>query len=92
MCNWHIDEIQVKKPFWLGVGAIPIDKCIAETIQMLWANNVKTLNSCCGHKAEFPSVVIDNYEDAEKTAALLEKYDPERKWDVFQWKLVKTNV
>ena len=91
MCDYN-ETIAVKAPYWSEKETIYLDKCIVATIQMLWENGIRTLNSCCGHKVGFPSVVIEDFEDAEKTATLLEKYDPERKWDVFQWKLVKTNL
>ena len=92
MCDCKYgDEVVLKAPFWTGKKDISIDRCIAPIIQMLWDNGIRTLNSCCGHGKVYPSVVIDECEDAEKTAELLKKHDPERNWDVFQWRLIKTN-
>ena len=76
---------------WDGEEIVCSDYCIIPVIKILQTNGIKILKADCGHGEAYPTVVIDNYEDAKKTAELLKKHDPERNWDVFQWKLIKTN-
>ena len=37
---------------------ICIDTCIASEIGYLWHQGVETLNSCCGHMKEDPTVIV----------------------------------
>lgn len=84
-------ELTVKAPSWSKKDTISIDKCIVPIIKILWENGIHTLGSCCGHNKINPSVVLHDDENPTKTIKLLEKYDTDRRWDVFQWRLVNTN-
>jgi hypothetical protein len=76
-------------PAWHNRPTICVDACISKAIEMLWANGVVTCGCCCGHNRDAPSVVIESYEDVEKTKRLLNSNDG-RPWKVFQWRLVET--
>ena len=41
------------------VQKIGIDKCLVPTIKFLWDNGVATLNCCCGHNVQKPTIIID---------------------------------
>ena len=63
---------------WDGEEIVCSDSCIIHVIKIVQINGVKVLSADCGHGEVNPSVVIDECEDAEKTAELLKKHDPER--------------
>lgn len=50
-----------------------IDSCIASEIAYLWHNGVRTLNSCCGHGKNHPSVIVEP-DDYRKMELLGYKY------------------
>ena len=83
-----IPPVTLPRPAWsTREQGISIDKCIAQTIQMLWDNGVTTMGSCCGHNRESPTVILDANADAEQAIALLRVNDG-RMWKVMQWRLV----
>jgi hypothetical protein len=83
-------EVVVPAPDWasLGRGTLCLDACIAPVIQRLWAADVVTLGSCCGHNLQWPSVVIEQTVDGLAVRELLREVDPTRFWRVLQWQLV----
>lgn len=70
-----------------GDNTICLDACIADTVQELWRRGMPTLNSCCGHNEENPSLVV-NREDAERIKSILSQIDP-RPWKVLAWVLTE---
>ena len=46
-----------------------VDKCIADEINYLISQGIKTLNSCCGHKILKPSVLVKD-ESVDKMTKL----------------------
>jgi hypothetical protein len=62
-----------------------VDHCIAPVVQALWRAGVLTLNSCCGHNAEAPSI-ITHLHDADRALTVLREagYPQVR---VLAWKL-----
>lgn len=91
--DWGGDkpEVILPRPEWsTRERGICVDACIAEAIQMLWANGIITGGCCCGHNLRNPSVVLDNAmteEECQRTMQLLREKDG-REWDVMQWRLV----
>lgn len=49
-----------------------VDRCIAPVVQLLWQAGIWTLNSCCGHNKEAPSIITEQ-PDAERALSLLLK-------------------
>lgn len=83
-----VPTVIVKAPEIHKCDTICLDACIADTIQQLWANEIVTLSSCCGHNELNPSVVVANDEDMAKVQSILQKIDPTRTWEVSQWQRV----
>src|SRR3990167_7493876 len=85
-------SVMLKPPAWSSRDSICIDACIADAIKMLWANDIVTAGSCCGHNGAFgydgPNVVLDSAADAYKALDLLTAFDS-RPWEVLQWRLYK---
>jgi hypothetical protein len=91
-----VPEVVLKRPDWLPDGqrinGVPVDACIADTVQYLWDSGVVTMGSCCGHNKECPSLVLGNGErDYKHIFDLLAEYDS-RKWQLLQWQLVEVNL
>lgn len=84
------------RPDWLPDGerpnGVPVDPCIATTIQWLWASGIHTLGSCCGHNKRPPSVVLASgllldgeVQWVHRTIAEVD----DRTWTLHQWQLVE---
>lgn len=78
----------VKAPEIHRCDTICLDACIADTIQQLWAHDIVTISSCCGHGEMPPSVVVCNDTDMAHVDATLKLIDPSRTWQVSQWQRV----
>ena len=50
-----VTEVVMRAP---DGGLVSIDVCIASEIGKLWMNGVETVESCCGHGYDFPSVYV----------------------------------
>ena len=88
----------------LGIGTIPnkiltlpngeevcIDACIANVIQHLWNDGILTLNSCCGHGRNKPSIILGQgctKKDAAFIRASIKQVD-NRDFDLLSWHLIK---
>ncbi len=88
------DAIILKLPDNIAVHrqnrSVAIDREIVEVIKHLWANNIQTLGSCCGHKKENPNIVIEalySSEDVINIRRLIFEKDS-KAWDILQWKLI----
>ena len=69
-----------------GRDSVCVDACIAGCIEYLWGLGMPTLNSCCGHGKNMPSVVIpESYNPADYLDALAD-FDY-RDWVVMRWEL-----
>lgn len=72
---------------------VSVDACIASVISHLWECGIRTLNCCCGHGTEKPSIIFDEgMSDADAKAAeeAIAQVDG-RKFDLLSWKLTKVN-
>jgi tRNA(Phe) wybutosine-synthesizing methylase Tyw3 len=70
-----------------------IDTDIVPVIKILWANNIVTLGSCCGHGKDNPSIVISSDYDnngIKWIISIISSCD-KRTWDIFQWRLCKVS-
>lgn len=86
-----VDEVILESPdLWLSDGreTVCVDACIAGVISRLWDAGLATLNCCCGHNTENPSLVIPPYEDPDKYFKELKLIDT-RSWTIYQWTLLK---
>lgn len=70
-----------------GRDSVCVDACIADAIAHLWKCGLPTLNSCCGHSKEPPSVVVPGSSDPQAYLAALGAFDG-RQWLVLRWELV----
>ena len=102
MCNCHsyngddIDsgkdqEVLLRPPkdFHLDRDSVCVDACIADVIQHLWDNNIQTLNSCCGHNKERPSIILESYvtdDDVKNIREIIRQID-QRDFKLMAWKL-----
>lgn len=69
------------RPYWALDTWVSIDVCIWPAVKMLWRNNIKTLNSCCGHGNKLErSIVIDRPIDAKQAVSLLKRHGFEDTW------------
>lgn len=101
-CNCHSynmnigikPEIKVVPPAFIGETRmnpdlpICLDACIADTIQHLWKRGELTLNCCCGHNKNLPSIVIDASQDPDRVRQIIKEVD-DRDFELFAWKLIK---
>lgn len=77
----ELPEVIMRRPDWLPDGerlnGVPVDYCLAPTINHLWKNNIHTLSSCCGHGVDDPSLVIkaSHAPDLENIFDLIAEYD-----------------
>lgn len=89
----EVPEVILKRPDWLPEGerlnGVPVDACIAETIEHLWLNNVVTLGSCCGHNGRVGnmSIILGESENVERAYEILNLFD-KRPFTLQQWQLV----
>jgi len=89
-----VPERVLERPAWLPAGerpnGVPVDACIADTIQALWDEGVETLSSCCGHNGVFgpPTLVLADGVDADRVRSTLATLDP-RVWRLQQWQLIE---
>lgn len=62
---------------------VPVDACIASTIETLWREGIRTRHSCCGHNCHFgtASVALDDPGMVRHAAAVLR--DDGRPWRIF---------
>lgn len=94
--NWDIGEtpeVILPRPDWMQdgerVNGVPVDACIADVVEHLWDKGVITLNSCCGHGREIPSLVLGQGEaDYKKIEEFIADKDS-RTFKLLQWKLVQ---
>ena len=70
MCHWGTD-----KHIELNGRIMPVDACIADTVQMLYSRAILTLASCCGH-GDFDGNIVIKPEDmgAVQTLGFKTKY------------------
>lgn len=53
-CNQNgVESVILKAPKWSEKDTICVDACIADSILMLWNNDILTLGCCCGHNGIF---------------------------------------
>lgn len=71
-----------------GRETVCIDACISDAISSLWERELPTLNSCCGHNRQEPSVIIPDGADPEQYLAALAEVDA-RAWVVSRWERVE---
>ncbi len=85
-----VPEVVLTPPEGLGIdrATVCVDACIAAVVAHLWANQVATLSSCCGHGREEPSLVLDASErDFTAVRSLIAEVD-DRFFELYQWHLV----
>ena len=69
---------------------ICVDACIAAVIEHLWSEGVVTVNSCCGHNTEKPSLILQDgcsKATADKVRKKIAKID-NREFTLMAWNLV----
>jgi hypothetical protein len=49
---WNVCRDKKKK-------IVSVDKCLKPAILALWKAGIPTVNSCCGHGVEAPSIIIE---------------------------------
>ncbi len=99
MCNCHsynmntgdTPEVILSTPAQFGASKdICVDACIAHVIKELWYAGIWTVNSCCGHNKEAPSIIFsENLPDdkVEKIKKIISRVD-DRKFQILSWKLM----
>lgn len=69
-----------------GKASVCVDACIAGAISHLWSLGLATLNCCCGHSTDNPSVVIPEGADPQSYLTALRSFDG-RDWRIYRWEL-----
>lgn len=93
MCQWNTSEVVALPPnvdTSKEVRSVSLDRCLVPAIKAIWAAGFETLGCCCGHDKEPPNVVVPEghtREDIEVIAEVLRRVDPERDWQIMQWRL-----
>lgn len=67
--------------------AVSVDACIAPVIEHLWKNGIVTLNSCCGHNINPPSIIFEDNLSQDrclKIKNLIAEVD-QRKFQILSW-------
>lgn len=70
-------------------NTVCVDTCIVPQIQALWAAEIATAGSCCGHGATWPGIVLWSADEAGRAKEILRRVDPDRQWTVEAWVLAK---
>lgn len=83
-------SMQVKPPNWSNKDWISIDVCVWPFVKALWANDIQTGGSCCGHGKEKASVVLVNFEDINK--AIMVAMQGEFEVKIFAWNKGQVDV
>lgn len=68
---------------------ICIDACIAKTIRHVWDSGIVTLNSCCGHGKDSPTIILEqncNKFHADKVREIIAQVDS-RSFKLLSWVL-----
>ena len=74
--------------------SVCIYPCIVDIIKSIWYHTIETLSCCCGHGKRNPSVVIGHNVDQngiDEVREIVETLDPDREWDILQWRLVRAD-
>lgn len=93
MCQWNTSDVVALPPnvdTSKEVRSVSLDRCLVPAIKAIWAAGFETLGCCCGHGKEPPSVIIPEGHsgtDVEAISGVLRRVDPERSWQIMQWKL-----
>lgn len=69
-----------------GRPKVCVDPCIAEMIESLWQDGIRTGGCCCSHNGKLgsaPSVYLDDPADAVRAFQLLS--GDHRQWQVYFW-------
>jgi len=69
-----------------------LDACIADAVTTLWANDVDTRGSCCGHGRGPASIVLASALDAAAARDVLTAEFPERRIEILAWVLANFGV
>lgn len=80
-----VPERVLPAPAWSSRDSICVDGCIADTIQALWAANIRTYGCCCGHNgrvSEQPVVMVENGARG-RALSVITRAD-RRKWEVVE--------
>jgi len=48
-----------------GKQSVCLDLCISHIVLLLWASEIPTLGSCCGHRGSLPRSIVVREQDAE---------------------------
>lgn len=87
------DSVRIER--WDGTekSEISVDACIAHVVSHLWSLGIKTLNCCCGHKKQNPSIIFDDgmTDDEAMVVEIAIAQVDEREFDLLSWRLVKVN-
>ncbi len=70
-----------------GKESVCVDVCIADVVLHLWKSGFPTLNSCCGHGKNYPSIVIPEGTDPQQYIKAIGEID-NRDWDILRWELI----
>jgi hypothetical protein len=84
----NVEAVELTYPFEER-GVICVDACISDDIAKIWGAGIPTLNCCCGHNLERPSIVVDDSEVERLRNFIIENIDPRCRWDIYSWKLTK---
>ena len=73
-----------------GKRHISVDSCIAPVIKALWRAGIGTLNCCCGHNIDNPSIIFPEHitpAEIHKAKTIINKLDG-REFSLKAWRLV----
>jgi hypothetical protein len=76
---------------WNHGRDICIDACISETIGHVWRSGIYTLNSCCGHGKDDPTIIVEqncSKDEANRIRAIIAEVDS-RKFKLISWTLTE---
>lgn len=60
---------------------IAVDPCIADEVKALWANDIGTLGSCCGHNGVFErSIILADADDAYRAREIVKPETKLKAW------------
>lgn len=100
MCEHGKEQELVPLPPWIFPEkknrTISVDRCIVKQLLALWDAEIYTIASCCGHNdprlfGGTPSIVVADGLTADainRAKKLLGNID-DRRWGVYQWRIVQ---
>jgi hypothetical protein len=87
-----VGEVVLEAPEWSSKeNGVCVDACISKAIKAVWEAGYVTLNSCCGHNEEIPSIIVGEDMTLRDIAdiRIIFEFETNEAVKILQWKLTE---